>query len=88
MSQRTTSQGERSVRMSQNTGDEKIAKMTSVVFNPKNLKLYQIAFVIVFILYIWLTEFSHVALIIKSLFIVSLIALLVIESIIILIYIE
>lgn len=75
-------------RVSQDVGDEKIAKVTSVVLNPKNLKMYQIAFVIIFILYIWLTEFSSVALIIKSLFIVALVALMIIESIIILSYIE
>lgn len=76
------------VRVNQNTGDEKIAKMTSVIFDPKNLKMYQIIFVILFIIYIWLTEFSNVALIIKSLFLVSLITLLVVESIVILSYIE
>lgn len=75
-------------RVRQDAGDEKIAKMTSVILNPKNLKMYQIAFVIIFILYIWLTEFSSVALIIKSLFIVALVALMIIESIIILSYIE
>lgn len=79
---------ERSARVQMDAGNEKIAKMTSVIFNPKNLKLYQIAFVILFILYIWLSEFSNVALIVKSLFIVTLIALMVIESIVILSYIE
>ena len=97
MAQRTSTQfmpnnggsdGERSARVQMDAGNEKIAKMTSKIFNPKNLKLYQIAFVIIFILYIWLSEFSNVALIIKSLFIVTLIALMVIESIVILSYIE
>lgn len=78
----------RAARVNQDIGDEKITKMTSVIFNPKNLKLYQIIFVIVFILYIWLAEFSSVALIIKSLFIVFLVGLMVIESVIILSYIE
>lgn len=68
------------------TGDEKIAKLTSVVFNPQNLRMYQIALVILFILFIWLTEFSHVALIIKSLFIVTIFTLLVVESVIIFSY--
>lgn len=81
-------QQRQTARVVQDSGDEKIAKMTSVIFNPKNLKMYQIAFVVIFIMYIWLTEFSNVALIIKSLFIVSLIALMVIESIVILSYIE
>lgn len=75
-------------RVSQDAGDEKIAKMTSVIFNPKNLKMYQIIFVVVFILYIWLTEFSNVALIVKSLFIVAIVSLMFIESIIILSYLE
>ncbi|WBR61492.1 hypothetical protein [Drosophila suzukii associated hytrosavirus 1] len=81
-------QTKKTVRLSQDVGDEKIAKMTSVVFNPKNLKMYQIAFVVIFVLYIWLTAFSNVALIIKSLFVVALITLVVIESVIILSYLE
>lgn len=76
------------VRLSHDVGDEKLAKMTSVVFNPKNLKMYQLAFVVIFMMYIWLTAFSNVALIIKSLFVVALIALVVIESVIILAYLE
>lgn len=80
--------GNRSVRAVREVGDEKIAKMTSVIFNPKNLKMYQIVFVVIFIMYIWLSEFSNVALIIKSLFIVSLIALMVVESVIILSYLQ
>ena len=100
MSQRTSTQfmsnnnsnngndGGRSARIQMDAGDEKIGQMTSKIFNPKNLKLYQIAFVIIFILYIWLSEFSNVALIIKSLLIVTLIAIMVIESIVILSYIE
>lgn len=66
--------------------DEKIAKLTSTIFNPKNLKMYQIVFIVLFILFIWLVEFSNAPLIIKSLFIVSLIALWVIESVIIFSY--
>lgn len=88
MSQQSQQGGRNTVRVSQDAGDEKIQKLTSVIFNPKNLKMYQIAFIIVFIMYIWLTEFSNVALIIKSLLIVLLIALMVIESIVILSYIE
>lgn len=76
------------VRVSQNAGDEKIAKATSVILNPKNLKIYQLIFVVIFILYIWMTEFSSVALIVKSLFVVSLLALMIVETIIIMSYIE
>lgn len=75
-------------RVNQNVGDEKISKMTSVIFNPQNLKMYQIIFIIIFIIYIWLTEFASVTLIVKSLLLVSLIALLAVESIIVLSYIE
>lgn len=86
----TNSNGDnsRTARVVQDVGDEKIAKMTSIIFNPKNLKMYQIAFVVIFLMYIWLSEFSGVALIIKSLFIVSLVALMVVESVIILSYLE
>ena len=75
-------------RVDQNAGDEIIAQLTSVIFNPKNLKMYHIIFVIVFILFIWMTEFANVAVIIKSLFIVAMISLMVVESIIIFSYIK
>lgn len=75
-------------RITKEAGDENIAKVTSVVFNPKNLKMYQIAFVVLFILYIWMTEFSNVATIMRSLFIVALLALMTVETILIVSYIR
>lgn len=83
-----SSTNRQSGRVATDTGDEKIAKMTSTIFNPKNMKTYQIVFVIIFIIYIWLTEFSKVAPILKSLFLVALFALVAIQSVIIIFYVQ
>ncbi|ACD03479.1 hypothetical protein MdSGHV020 [Musca domestica salivary gland hypertrophy virus] len=75
-------------RLEKEVGDENIAKVTSVVFNPKNLRMYQIAFVVLFIVYIWMTEFANVATIMRSLFVVALLALMTVETILIVSYIH
>lgn len=91
MSQRTSinfGNSKEKLNVNQDNGNQKLHNLASVVFNPNNLKMYHILFIILFILYIWLVEFSNVALIIKSLFMVALIALIVVESVIILLYVE
>ena len=66
-------------RLEKEVGDENIAK---------NLRMYQIAFVVLFIVYIWMTEFANVATIMRSLFVVALLALMTVETILIVSYIH
>jgi hypothetical protein len=79
---------ENNVRVNQDKGDKRISSMTSTLFNPANLKLYHLLFIIIFVIYVWLALFSNVAVIVKSLLIVCLIALLIVESTIIFSYVE
>lgn len=77
-----------SIRVNQNKGDEKISKMTTLIFDPKNLKLYHIILIVVLMVYIWFSDFINGSLLMKSLALVTLISILIIESILIFAYIE
>lgn len=88
--QTTTQQqlGSQRTNFQKEAGDERIAKLTSTLFNPRHLKYYQIAFVLIFVVYIWLTVIMSTAPIIKALLVVTLLSIAIIELVIIMSYIE
>lgn len=62
--------------------NEKKSNFKATLLNPDNRKIYQIILIIIFILYIWIAEFSNSPLIIKSLVLVTLIITMIIVSIV------